>query len=433
MNVKKILAIGLSTCLVMSMAACSNTDKPKETGSNSEVVETPTTSEDVEVNKSVIKNVAYGWQLKVPEALMDGCDINSADPASIVFNVKGTDAEVMRVETKAIEPSSTVDEETTTDEENNKPEIAYSDTETNSDSAIDDGTATDNTITDGNAIDGDTAVSSSVEDVPTETAEKNTTASDTEYTLETSSVSSSLVVDDSTNENQSIDETSGFDFMNQNVLGICGDDVVYEVTLIFTPEVPSDYTGDSEVYQNLIFEAMNITAGEFASDKLTIDFDSLDTLSKVIVNSRDVFDNNNYSSFWVNGDANSDQIMQGFGFDTSLLAEYSASASLLNVKAYSVMVLKPTSDDVSSKVLCQAQSYVSGVKQSFEGYLPDQLAIASAATVENYKGYVIVVMCENSDDVASSIKQQIDTLGLTSADMEVGAETSTGTGTNTEG
>src|SRR5699024_9510964 len=111
------------------------------------------------------------------------------------------------------------------------------------------------------------------------------------------------------------------------------------------------------------------------------------------------FDNNNYSSFWVNGDANSDQIMQGFGFDTSLIAEYSASASLLNVKAYSVMILKPTSDDVSSKVLCQAQSYVSGVKQSFEGYLPDQLAIASAATVENYKGYVIVVMCENSDDV----------------------------------
>ena len=55
------------------------------------------------------------------------------------------------------------------------------------------------------------------------------------------------------------------------------------------------------------------------------------------------------------------------------------------------------------------QSFIDRQKSSFETYLVDQYAVADSARLETLQdGTVLMVMCENSDEVFDSIRKAIE-------------------------
>lgn len=80
------------------------------------------------------------------------------------------------------------------------------------------------------------------------------------------------------------------------------------------------------------------------------------------------------------------------------------SVSLMNVKAYGIAIVKPAQGKTDA-VKQALSGFVEAQKSAQENYLPDQYAIAKAARVETLKsGEVVLVMCENQDQVLQSIQ-----------------------------
>ena len=92
-------------------------------------------------------------------------------------------------------------------------------------------------------------------------------------------------------------------------------------------------------------------------------------------------------------------IMDYFGFDPEQMESYAMSFSMMNVMAYGVAAIKPAEGE-EENVLASLQAWVDQQNQAFEHYLADQYEVAQQAKLETLSdGTILLVMCENSDQV----------------------------------
>lgn len=102
-------------------------------------------------------------------------------------------------------------------------------------------------------------------------------------------------------------------------------------------------------------------------------------------------------------DAIEDAYYQVVGFTSSDVDEIAMSVSLINVKAYGIVVVKPA-EGCADTVKAGLQAFIDTQCANFETYLADQYEIAKNAKLETLEdGTIVMVMCENADSVYESI------------------------------
>lgn len=91
------------------------------------------------------------------------------------------------------------------------------------------------------------------------------------------------------------------------------------------------------------------------------------------------------------------------GFEPEDAEALALSVSLVNIKAYGIVLVKPA-EGKKDAIKTGLQSFIDNQKQSFDHYLPDQFAIAESARLETLKdGSLLMVMTPNVDTVFESI------------------------------
>ena len=92
------------------------------------------------------------------------------------------------------------------------------------------------------------------------------------------------------------------------------------------------------------------------------------------------------------------------GFTPEDAEAYGVSLSLMNVRAYAIVAVKPAQGKAET-VKKGLEDYVEAQKANFERYLEDQYQIASKAKLETLDdGTILLVMCEGQDAIFNSIK-----------------------------
>ena len=87
------------------------------------------------------------------------------------------------------------------------------------------------------------------------------------------------------------------------------------------------------------------------------------------------------------------------GFTADDVTELAMSVSLINVKAYGIVIAKPA-EGCEETVKAGLQGFIDTQCANFETYLADQYEIAKNAKLETLDdGTIIMVMCENADAV----------------------------------
>ena len=95
------------------------------------------------------------------------------------------------------------------------------------------------------------------------------------------------------------------------------------------------------------------------------------------------------------------------GFKADDAEAYAMSISLMNVKAYGIVVVKPA-DGRAEAVKDGLQGFIDQQCQGFELYLADQYEIAKNARLETLNdGTIVMVMCPDQDAVYDSIAKSI--------------------------
>ena len=91
------------------------------------------------------------------------------------------------------------------------------------------------------------------------------------------------------------------------------------------------------------------------------------------------------------------------GFTADDVTELAMSVSLINVKAYGIVITKPA-EGCEETVNAGLQGFIDTQCANFETYLADQYEIAKNAKLETLDdGTIIMVMCENADAVYEAI------------------------------
>ena len=91
------------------------------------------------------------------------------------------------------------------------------------------------------------------------------------------------------------------------------------------------------------------------------------------------------------------------GFTADDVTELAMSVSLINVKAYGIVIAKPA-EGCADTVKAGLQAFIDTQCNNFETYLADQYEIAKNAKLETLEdGTIVMVMCENADTVYESI------------------------------
>lgn len=125
-------------------------------------------------------------------------------------------------------------------------------------------------------------------------------------------------------------------------------------------------------------------------------------LGDAITAARTDEDNEAYPVF-CDKDAIEDMYYQVVGFTASDVDEIAMSVSLINVKAYGIVVVKPA-EGCADTVKAGLQAFIDTQCANFETYLADQYEIAKNAKLETLEdGTIVMVMCENADSVYESI------------------------------
>lgn len=125
-------------------------------------------------------------------------------------------------------------------------------------------------------------------------------------------------------------------------------------------------------------------------------------LGDAITAARTDEDNEAYPVF-CDKDAIEDMYYQIVGFTASDVDEIAMSVSLINVKAYGIVVVKPA-EGCADTVKAGLQAFIDTQCANFETYLADQYEIAKNAKLETLEdGTIVMVMCENADSVYESI------------------------------
>lgn len=95
------------------------------------------------------------------------------------------------------------------------------------------------------------------------------------------------------------------------------------------------------------------------------------------------------------------------GLSAEDMSAFGAAVSMMNVKAYGIAAVYPA-EGRADAVKEGLQSFIDRQKQSFEQYLADQYEVAKNAKLETLSdGTILLVMCENQDEVFDSIKSAI--------------------------
>lgn len=100
-------------------------------------------------------------------------------------------------------------------------------------------------------------------------------------------------------------------------------------------------------------------------------------------------------------------ILEMFGVKAEQMDEFAIAASMMNIKAYGIAVIKPAKG-CEQAVLDGVKGFVEMQQRNFEFYLVDQKEIADNAIVETTKdGLVILVMCEDAETVYKTIMDNL--------------------------
>lgn len=95
------------------------------------------------------------------------------------------------------------------------------------------------------------------------------------------------------------------------------------------------------------------------------------------------------------------------GISADDIDEFSAACSFMNVNAYCVGVFMPAQGKANA-VESKLKEYAVLQQKNMENYLPDQYEIAKAAKIGIAKsGEVVIVMCENSDEMYEKIMSSL--------------------------
>lgn len=150
----------------------------------------------------------------------------------------------------------------------------------------------------------------------------------------------------------------------------------------------------------------NSTGGDSGSKELTTE--ERTTLYKnAIEGARDEQTNTDFPLIAA-GDADvPDMLFDLLGITKDDLGSYAMYVSMMNVQAYAVVVAYPA-EGKSDAVMKGMQGFIDLQKQNFDKYLMDQYEIASNAKLEKLDdGTILLVMCENQDEIFTSIKTAI--------------------------
>ena len=92
------------------------------------------------------------------------------------------------------------------------------------------------------------------------------------------------------------------------------------------------------------------------------------------------------------------------GLEDGSYESFAASVSSMMVRSYAIAIVKPA-EGKTDAVKEALSGFIEAQKSAQENYLADQYAIAKAAKLETLKsGEVVLVMCENQDQVFQSIE-----------------------------
>ena len=96
------------------------------------------------------------------------------------------------------------------------------------------------------------------------------------------------------------------------------------------------------------------------------------------------------------------------GLDPADCEAAALSVSLMNVKAYGIAAVRPV-EGKGDKVYEDLKGFIGRQMQSFQQYLADQYDIASHTRLETLTdGTVLLVMCENQDEVFNTIRSAVE-------------------------
>ena len=106
-------------------------------------------------------------------------------------------------------------------------------------------------------------------------------------------------------------------------------------------------------------------------------------------------------------DAVEDAYYQVVGFTAADVDELAMSVSLINIKAYGIVIARPA-EGCADTVKAGLQAFIDTQCANFETYLADQYEIAKNAKLETLDdGTIVMVMCENADTVYEAIVSAI--------------------------
>lgn len=98
-----------------------------------------------------------------------------------------------------------------------------------------------------------------------------------------------------------------------------------------------------------------------------------------------------------------DAYYQVVGFTAADVDDIAMSVSLINVKAYGIVIAKPA-EGCTDTVKAGLQAFIDTQCNNFETYLADQYEIAKNAKLETLDdGTIVMVMCANADAVYDAI------------------------------
>ena len=102
---------------------------------------------------------------------------------------------------------------------------------------------------------------------------------------------------------------------------------------------------------------------------------------------------------------NAAMVFETLGLTAEDMQAGALSVSMINIKAYGIAIIQPA-EGKGEAVKTALDNYVAQMQKSFESYLQDQYAVAKAAVCETLEdGTVIMVISENSDAIATAIKE----------------------------
>lgn len=128
-----------------------------------------------------------------------------------------------------------------------------------------------------------------------------------------------------------------------------------------------------------------------------------DALKTAIESARDNETNKSMNIITSVNDTGAQQILKTLDLAPESMECYAMSVSLINIKAYAVILAKPAAGE-EENVLAAIEAFVERTRASFEDYLPAQAEIADNAVIETLEnGVIMLVMSPETEAVRDAL------------------------------